>query len=94
MELFQTVEFVRCMRLVSPKFPKKSIINFSRHSNSSSFVIHNYRLQLIYQSLNEKLFIGKKILDGIIEDFLPSDIPNNDNYIVFISILKLLILHD
>ena len=40
---------------------KKPVINnFSRHSNSSSFVSHNYRLHFLDQSLNENFLYGKE----------------------------------
>ena len=68
----------------SPKVPKKPLIKFfSRYSNSSSFVIHNYRLHFFSQSLNGKLLVVKTfsvVILSISFHALASDIPNNDNY--------------
>ena len=54
------------------KFPKKPPDkNFSRHSNSSCFVAHNYKLHFFCQSLNERLFRNENIFGGNIVDFVP-----------------------
>ena len=66
----KNVDFVRCMSPDRPKFPNKALVNiFSRHSNSSSFVIQNYRLHFFHQSLMEKLLVCEIVFDGNLTNF-------------------------
>ena len=66
----KTVDFVCCIRvLIVQNFQKEPMSIFSRHSRSSYFVTHNYRLPFFYRGLNEKPFGFENVLDGRIVDF-------------------------
>ena len=60
--------------------------NFSRYSNSSSFVSHNYRLHFFYRGLNQKVFNWKNILLKLLSilvralEYWQSEIPKIATY--------------
>ena len=85
---WKPVDFVRCIgvRIVQNFQKKHHVNNFSGHSNSTSFVTHNYKLRFLYRNLNEKLFSCKTISRVILSILflalknLPSD---NSNHAIF-----------
>ena len=83
----KTVDFVCRIRiLIVQIFPRNRLSNFSRYSNSSSFVTQKYRTQFFYEGPVQKLLSCENILDGMLLtwffalDFWQSNIRNNANY--------------